>query len=554
MEQEQMAQEMRSRLRQMQALAGGGDPDDAPPAKSDDMRPTVVHRRPEWDDDYAGDEDVLGLPAVDEAGESATDDDDEEDVAEGDDDTYYDNDAVSLSATDTSGACGRLILRTGRRPFVLAVQRRPAKRSALGSIRCAAEGGARCAHCSAAEQRGKGLLSLPWLVGGWGRVAGRALRGVAVPGLNADWAGPMLLTARPSTALNRRHDVPAALAAAGVRCIVNLQELWEHPGCGLGLQPCGYSYDPEEFALAGIAHCPMGWKDMGAPPLERLLDLVQVIDGYVSSGGEPGKVAIHCHAGLGRTGLVAAAYLLYAGWGNVSVDDALASTRAARPGSVQTATQVACVRGFDVMLTGMRLVFSSPESRFTLSRALERQARIGHGEPARLRRSGAPRLVHEATLRLATIARCDGPEAVLRAIGRHEHASHRDWETTERERLVEIESLNRGEWALVTDSVDPEQLADLLLVYLHTLARPVCDCSRRSLAALADWAAVASEEALPTVQCCLTLQSALRPSRAALYKRSARVLGRALHSESANATSLELAIFSLAGFSEHSLI
>ncbi len=47
--------------------------------------------------------------------------------------------------------------------------------------------------------------------------------------------------------------------------------------------------------------------DYGVPTLTSLLDMVRVMDFALAEG----KVAVHCHAGLGRTGVLIACYLSY---------------------------------------------------------------------------------------------------------------------------------------------------------------------------------------------------------------------------------------------------
>lgn len=67
-----------------------------------------------------------------------------------------------------------------------------------------------------------------------------------------------------------------------------------------------------------------GWVDYGVPTVESVLDMVKVLDFAL----EEGKVAVHCHAGLGRTGVLVACYLVFSG--RLTGDEAIAHVRAKR--------------------------------------------------------------------------------------------------------------------------------------------------------------------------------------------------------------------------------
>jgi protein-tyrosine phosphatase len=103
----------------------------------------------------------------------------------------------------------------------------------------------------------------------------------------------------------------ATLRQLGVTCVVRLNE----PD----------TYDKGEFERAGIAHHDLYFDDCTAPPdavVQRFLDICD---------GE-GRVAVHCRAGLGRTGTLVGVWLMkQAGFG---ADEAMGWLRIVRPGSV----------------------------------------------------------------------------------------------------------------------------------------------------------------------------------------------------------------------------
>ncbi|XP_054444059.1 protein tyrosine phosphatase domain-containing protein 1 isoform X4 [Pteronotus mesoamericanus] len=141
---------------------------------------------------------------------------------------------------------------------------------------------------------------------------------------------------------------------------------------------------------AGIYFYNFGWKDYGVASLTTILDMVKVMTFALQEG----KVAIHCHAGLGRTGVLIACYLVFAT--RMTADQAIIFVRAKRPNSIQTRGQLLCVREFTQFLIPLRNIFSccDPKSHaVTLTQYLIRQRHLLHGYEARLLKH-VPKIIH----------------------------------------------------------------------------------------------------------------------------------------------------------------
>jgi atypical dual specificity phosphatase len=94
---------------------------------------------------------------------------------------------------------------------------------------------------------------------------------------------------------------------------------------------------------AETVHLPVQNSD--APTQEQLDRGVAAIDDALGRGV---RVAVHCGAGLGRSGTLLAAYLVSRG---TEPDEAIANVRGVRPGSIETQEQEDAVRHFARRLT-----------------------------------------------------------------------------------------------------------------------------------------------------------------------------------------------------------
>lgn len=137
-----------------------------------------------------------------------------------------------------------------------------------------------------------------------------------------DWIEPDAVAA---CAYPRDDAMLAELAAAGVTTLINLTE-WPH-----GLQ---------RLDRHGIREISLPVADFTPPSPGQLNAGVAAIEQTLTDGG---RVAVHCHGGLGRTGTLLACWLVRRG---LPADTAIEQVRAVRPGSVETAAQEASIRSY----------------------------------------------------------------------------------------------------------------------------------------------------------------------------------------------------------------
>jgi protein-tyrosine phosphatase len=94
-----------------------------------------------------------------------------------------------------------------------------------------------------------------------------------------------------------------------------------------------YYTQPEAITSRRMEHLNIGIPDFTAPSLPQLKRIIS----FINAMNEKYKpVLVHCYAGIGRTGTVAAAYLINQGH---DVESALRHVRARIPGAVQTEDQ-----------------------------------------------------------------------------------------------------------------------------------------------------------------------------------------------------------------------
>lgn len=185
------------------------------------------------------------------------------------------------------------------------------------------------------------------------------LKAPAIQFLHSAWISDSIIgMQRPNDVVLKERDGIAKFKAAKVTAIFNLTEPGEHPYCGTGtLEHSGFPYSPEILMAAGIKHFNFGWPDMTVPSISLMMNIAKVASNEINNGG---KIAVHCHAGFGRTGVAIACIMIYKD--QLESTQVITFVRNRRPGSIQTAAQEKFVIKFERSFKIMQQVFPTNDA------------------------------------------------------------------------------------------------------------------------------------------------------------------------------------------------
>ncbi|CAM6055842.1 unnamed protein product [Sphagnum tenellum] len=351
----------------------------------------------------------------------------------------------------------------------------------------------------------------------------------AFAGLHCNWVTPdILAAARPSDQMIHQQKIIEQFKRFGITSIFNLQEPGEHAHCGPGVNMnTGFSYSPELFMQNKISFYNYPWRDMTCPDIDYCLDIVQVMESHLSLGQ---KVLVHCHSGLGRTGLVIACYLLFARK-CIDHDEAVEMVRKCRSGSVQTKHQKHHVGLFENYLKDIRIVYGYPKvfwrTGLDLHGFMSRQHKYLHGTEARKLRY-VPKIVFWITKEL--IRRTNSEREKREEISLTFMAELADYDSKKDVWFSDFvqatkEQVNSGNWDGVED-MDTNSLSYLLIFWLCDLEKPIIPDTLLPVALGRGKISGAIKELCKCDKCSLaTIQSLvcwmfqIMPSKASLIRR-----------------------------------
>jgi hypothetical protein len=209
--------------------------------------------------------------------------------------------------------------------------------------------------------------------------------------------------------------------------------------------------------------------------VQYVMNIMHAMHSDIVKGG---KVLIHCHAGLGRTGLIIACYLLYSKFSK-SPEEAIDFVREKRPKSIQTRNQVNYVYIYYDYLVNTRIVY--PATAQTLGEAMFRQRNYLSGNEYRQLRN-LPKSVYVLCTAFRSFIghHCTNTNAfdIMQGIVK-QHQPYvvelPDYKTEDKTLMKQFKKLlNIDQWKVMNKIESrPDLMLQLLFDWLDTLTEPI---------------------------------------------------------------------------------
>uniref|UniRef100_A0A0K0ES51 TYR_PHOSPHATASE_2 domain-containing protein n=1 Tax=Strongyloides stercoralis TaxID=6248 RepID=A0A0K0ES51_STRER len=163
-----------------------------------------------------------------------------------------------------------------------------------------------------------------------------------IEGIYSNWITKNIIgMARPTEEAIEKYKIIEQFKEKNIKTIINLQIINEHSQCGPFLNNSGFSYDPEQFMSSGIYYYNFPIPDYEICSIQFIKGIMKVMHFSLNEG----NIAIHCHAGLGRTGTIIAAYFIW--HDKLNYYEAIQFVRKKRPRSIQSKMQIEFLKQFD---------------------------------------------------------------------------------------------------------------------------------------------------------------------------------------------------------------
>ena len=135
------------------------------------------------------------------------------------------------------------------------------------------------------------------------------------------WVDTEVLAAMPRP----RGDDLLHLADEGIDLLISLTEV---------------PLEPADLEAAGLESLHLPIEDFHPPTMDQMVAFVDAVSARQQEGEQ---VGVHCTAGRGRSGTLAAVWFVHSG---MTSDEAIAHIRTLRPGSIETDAQLQAVHDY----------------------------------------------------------------------------------------------------------------------------------------------------------------------------------------------------------------